>query len=73
MRDESIGEFIMLSEAIFRLRRSLRMTQYEFGKEIGVRQGTVGKWENGIFDPSWKMIQQIQELAKKHKKKFFIL
>ncbi len=49
------------------LRNSMGLTQYQFGKKLGVHGGTVKKWENNrvvIFKSTW---EKLISLAQKRK------
>ena len=48
-----------VSVAILKKRLSMNMTQTEFGKLLGVKQGMVSKWENGDYNFSLKAISEI--------------
>ena len=60
----------MTSEAIKRLRKSLGLTQEQFGREIGgVNRVTVADWEAGAHRPRGLYLAALKELAEKAKKK----
>ncbi len=39
------------AEKVRRLRRTLKLSQQEFARELGVRQQTVSEWETGVYEP----------------------
>lgn len=48
-----------VSVAILAKRISMNMTQTEFGKLLGVKQGMISKWENGDYNFTLKAISDI--------------
>ena len=54
-------EYFDFSKKISALRESLGMTQTEFGKQLGVTNRAVSKWENEISYPS---IDSIYKMCK---------
>jgi len=49
---------------IRRLRRSLKLTQKQFAKKLGVTTPTVGRWEIDLVKPSPEAEAKIRELVK---------
>ena len=58
----------MTGSEIRTLRRSLKLTQREFAKKLGVAQNTVARWETDQVKPSPLAVIRIGELQKKAKK-----
>lgn len=55
-----------MKKFIYSLRKHLGMSQPELGSIIGVSQGTVGHWENGIRFPSEPHLKKIIKFARKN-------
>ena len=53
------------AEDVRQLRESLRMTQEEFAREVGVSFSTVSRWERGRGEPSRLARRQIDKLRKR--------
>ena len=52
----------MLSETIKDIRRRNYLTQAQFAIKIGVTQGTVSQWENGITRPNSDQLRSISNV-----------
>jgi len=39
------------SESIRALRKHLKMSQQELGRDLGTRQQTISEWETGVYEP----------------------
>ncbi|HZT07885.1 MAG TPA: helix-turn-helix domain-containing protein [Chloroflexota bacterium] len=48
-----------------RLRRSLRLSQQEFAKQLGVRQQTVSDWETGLYAPRGASVRILDIVAER--------
>ena len=59
------------SERILNLRKEYDLTQSELGKQLGVSNRAVSKWENGISNPQIEIIYQICKLYGKDLDYFF--
>ena len=59
------------SERILALRREYDLTQSELGKQLGVSNRAVSKWENGISNPQIEIIYQICKMYGKNLDYFF--
>jgi len=55
------------SEVIKLIRDSLRFTQTELGKKMGVSKQSVYKWERGLVMPSHDYIRELMAIAKANK------
>lgn len=51
----------MLSETIKEIRRKNFMNQTQFANKIGVTQGTVSQWENGLTRPNSDQLRSISD------------
>ena len=51
----------MLSETIKEIRRRNFLNQTQFAQRIGVTQGTVSQWENGLTRPNSEQLRSISE------------
>lgn len=49
----------MLSETIKEIRRKNFMNQTQFANKIGVTQGTVSQWENGLTRPNSDQLRSL--------------
>lgn len=54
------------SEAIKKLRNKMLMTQTEFAEFLGVKFGTVNRWEAGEYEPTMKTKRKLAPLFKEH-------
>lgn len=54
------------SEAIKKLRNKMLMTQTEFAEFLGVKFGTVNRWEAGEYKPTMKTKRKLAPLFKEH-------
>ena len=50
------------AEAIKILRNKMLLTQTEFAKKLGVKFGTVNRWEAGAFEPTMKTKRKLAKL-----------
>ena len=50
---------------IKKIRESLKLTQDEFARKIGVCRATVNRWENNLREPSKLALKEIDRLIKK--------
>lgn len=62
-----------LGEKIKFIRESIRMSQLEFGQEVGCSQVAISTWEAGSRSPNYKWIVQIERVAKKFKVKMKLM
>lgn len=53
-------------EAIKKLRNKMLMTQTEFAEFLGVKFGTVNRWEAGEYEPTMKTKRKLAPLFKEH-------
>ncbi|MBO6261999.1 MAG: helix-turn-helix transcriptional regulator [Bacilli bacterium] len=53
-------------EAIKKLRNKMLLTQTEFANLLGVKFGTVNRWEAGAFEPTMKTKRKLARLFKEH-------
>ncbi len=53
-------------EAIRKLRNKMLMTQTEFAEFLGVKFGTVNRWEAGEYEPTMKTKRKLAPLFKEH-------
>ncbi len=53
-------------EAIRKLRNRMLMTQTEFADFLGVKFGTVNRWEAGEYKPTMKTKRKLAPLFKEH-------
>ena len=53
-------------EAIKKLRNKMLLTQTEFADLLGVKFGTVNRWEAGAFEPTMKTKRKLARLFKEH-------
>lgn len=54
------------TEAIKKLRNKMLMTQTEFAEFLGVKFGTVNRWEAGEYKPTMKTKRKLAPLFKEH-------
>lgn len=54
------------TEAIRKLRNRMLMTQTEFADFLGVKFGTVNRWEAGEYEPTMKTKRKLAPLFKEH-------
>ena len=54
----------MLSETIKDIRRRNFLNQTQFANKIGVTQGTVSQWENGLTRPNSEQLRSISDAFK---------
>lgn len=60
-------------ESIKFMRKTLRMSQREFAKEIGCSQTLISSFEIGIKKPCYDNLKKLSDFAKKHKIKITLL
>lgn len=53
-------------EAIKKLRNKMLMTQTEFAEFLGVKFGTVNRWEAGEYEPTMKTKRKLAPLFKEY-------
>ncbi len=53
-------------EAIKKLRTKMLLTQTEFAELLGVKFGTVNRWEAGEYEPTMKSKRKLAPLFKKY-------
>ena len=54
------------SMAIKKLRSKMLLTQTEFAKILGVKFGTVNRWEAGAFEPTMKTKRKLARLFREN-------
>lgn len=54
------------TDAIKKLRNKMLMTQTEFAEFLGVKFGTVNRWEAGEYKPTMKTKRKLAPLFKEH-------
>ena len=59
------------AQRIAQLRKEYNLTQSELGKQLGVSNRAVSKWENGISNPQIEIIYQICKMYGKDLDYFF--
>ncbi|MCQ4922963.1 helix-turn-helix domain-containing protein [Tissierella carlieri] len=52
-----------IGERIKKIRKSIKMSQIEFSKKIGISQGTLSEIENGNNNPSIETLIKIKEMT----------
>lgn len=62
-----------LAESIKYIRQSLDMSQRELAQELGCSQTAVSSFEKGTKNPSYDMLKNISDFAKKRKIKVNLL
>ena len=53
-------------EAIKKLRTKMLLTQTEFAELLGVKFGTVNRWEAGEYEPTMKSKRKLAPLFEKY-------
>jgi len=53
-------------EAIKKLRNKMLLTQTEFAELLGVKFGTVNRWEAGEYEPTMKTKRKLAPLFEKY-------
>ncbi len=53
-------------QAIKKLRNKMLLTQAEFAEFLGVKFGTVNRWEAGAFEPTMKTKRKLAQLFKEY-------
>ena len=56
---------IKIGNRIAEIRKENRLSQYEFGKKLGVSQDTVSLWENGKSLPATEYVIDIAQIFKR--------
>ena len=51
----------MFKIALKKLRENKGMSQYQFAKEFGVAQSTVGSWESGAREPNFDTLNRLAD------------
>lgn len=59
---------LLSGEEIAAIRKQAEMTQRDFAKIMGVTNATINRWELSRRRPSYKMMERLNELAKKYNK-----
>jgi DNA-binding transcriptional regulator YiaG len=59
----------MSPEDIKEVRRSLKMTQSQFGDELGMASGTIAAWERGVRRPGKAVERLIAAMVKRNESK----
>jgi transcriptional regulator with XRE-family HTH domain len=49
----------MIGKKILRLRKKAKLTQEQLAKLLGVTQGAVAQWENGLTHPAFNMLPRL--------------
>lgn len=62
-----------LHDKLKEIRKCLRYSQEEFGKEVGVDQRSVSNYETGLRQPSYKVLLRYTEFIKKNKLKIKLI
>lgn len=62
----------MLKTKMLELRRAVNMQQAELAELVGVRRETIGKLENGRYNPSLKLAMDIAKVFGKSVEEVFI-
>lgn len=56
------GGFLMISDVIKDIRRRNYLNQTAFANKLGVTQGTVSQWENGLTRPNLDQLRSISSI-----------
>ena len=59
---KSEGRNVMISDVIKDIRRRHYLSQAAFAKRVGVTQGTVSQWENGLTRPNLDQLKSISAM-----------
>ena len=70
-RDVKNMKALDFSQKIIELRKEFELTQSELGKQLGVSNRAVSKWENGISNPQIELIYKICKMYGKDLDFFF--
>ena len=54
------------AQAIKELRLKMLLTQTEFAELLGVKYGTVNRWESGAYNPTMKTKRKLSKLFKEY-------
>lgn len=63
----------MLGEKIKLIRKTIRMSQREFAKELGCAQSLISSYEANLKKPSYDLLVALDAIAKKYKVKVKLL
>ena len=55
----------VLKTRMYEFRKALNLQQAELAEMVGVRRETIGKLENGRYNPSWKLAIDIAKVFNK--------
>ncbi len=58
--------FMTYSAAIKKLRNKMLLTQTELADFLGVKFGTVNRWEAGLYEPTMKNKRKLAKLFKEY-------
>ena len=61
----------VLKTKMFELRRAMNLQQAELAEMVGVRRETIGKLENGRYNPSLKLAMDIAKVFGKRVEEVF--
>lgn len=61
-----------LKTRIYEFRKALNMQQVELAELVGVRRETIGKLENGKYNPSLKLAMDIAKIFEKTVEEVFV-
>jgi len=68
---QRVGESIIWNGVMIEaLRRHMKLNQFQFAAEIGVRQQTVSEWERGKYQPKRSMSKLLTMIAERIKFKY---
>ena len=55
---------IKFGEILYELRKNNDLTQQDMANDFAVSAKTISKWENGIFEPNFEMLEKIADYFK---------
>ena len=61
----------MLKTKMYELRKSMNLQQADLAEIVGVRRETIGKLENGKYNPSLKLVMDIAKVFGKSVEEVF--
>lgn len=62
----------ILKTKMYELRKSMNIQQAELAEMVGVRRETIGKLENGKYNPSLKLAMDIAKVFRKSVEEVFM-